>query len=898
MRGLKKLSDSKKQTMPAYNRPPYDLDDDFDDDFDDGMDALIGDGMDSNTDEKIGYGMDDFDFDDEDYASMGMGPGRGLASRGGMGGFQPRGPAARGRGTAFGARPGSKYGGGGFGMGLGGNDQDDDDDDFFANAKKETSGIKYGVNDDEESESEDEDDFNFGRPMSKPVSRMGSTNQAEVAEAKKPEPAHPAVQKYGEDDFDDDDSDDSSMFDFDNAKKEMNQQIKKKEIEAKIEEEQKQKQAELDALRKRQEREQAAQEAEDERRRQEAAKRQSPAQRSSSKKGGSGSKNLDDLLGDMDGFGSVEGGIDLKKSGSMGRDFEDFLGGMPSGEKMSDFNNRLSENENDHYSSSRTGNPLEQNIGFSSNGGNSIKKSGQNDIGSMGFLNDISQKQPSVNSPRSNQQSNFRKPPTYKSVQDYGEIQGGGEKRGQTDYKVQDYDVDDEEESSDFLDPNEVKSNPPRHNTKNSNLDLAKQSHLSFKGPKLTHQPASHPVAREYVTEALLAEEKARAHNYLNQIDLGDTKLNVLEKDFQENRVERAKLEKRLEISKQKELEIASGKNDLEVRYHQLRLENDELIKQNDLKNLKIEELTLINRTLEKESAQKSRLLKERQDFSSKTYMNTALEAQKQLFEAELDNQGIKISMLEEEKEALIKKLKILEEGDPEDAMAAKGNQIRSAKVKNNDLHAQVYDLQDKLSKREGLAAKENGGDQLEKELIMGELLLKGLANENERLIGENRSLKSRLNPSTNTEAGLPGFQTESSAFTGRNQYAKTGGMSNYGSVALDKEQEYLESIDRLKKELQKKDDFYKKKEDNHLIEEGRLQEVETEAKKLKTLLQNSEKERETLQLNKDQLSSRLDELNDGQSLNKKVKKQILDMQQRFRDLVQEKKEAEKEAQR
>lgn len=41
---------------------------------------------------------------------------------------------------------------------------------------------------------------------------------------------------------------------------------------------------------------------------------------------------------------------------------------------------------------------------------------------------------------------------------------------------------------------------------------------------------------------------------------------------------------------------------------------------------------------------------------------------------------------------------------------------------------------------------RESSDDQTEKELLISELLIKGLSKENERLIAENRGLKSNMN--------------------------------------------------------------------------------------------------------------------------------------------------------
>jgi hypothetical protein len=54
--------------------------------------------------------------------------------------------------------------------------------------------------------------------------------------------------------------------------------------------------------------------------------------------------------------------------------------------------------------------------------------------------------------------------------------------------------------------------------------------------------------------------------------------------------------------------------------------------------------------------------------------------------------------------------------------------------------------LKGQLELRDIMKKRESSDDQTEKELLISELLIKGLSKENERLIAENRGLKSNMN--------------------------------------------------------------------------------------------------------------------------------------------------------
>ena len=75
--------------------------------------------------------------------------------------------------------------------------------------------------------------------------------------------------------------------------------------------------------------------------------------------------------------------------------------------------------------------------------------------------------------------------------------------------------------------------------------------------------------------------------------------------------------------------------------------ERDLYKKQFEMKDDYVKEIQLEKKILEQDNVSKTRLLKERQELTSRTYVNSAIENQKRIYEAEIENRNIKIEMLE-----------------------------------------------------------------------------------------------------------------------------------------------------------------------------------------------------------------------------------------------------------
>ena len=87
---------------------------------------------------------------------------------------------------------------------------------------------------------------------------------------------------------------------------------------------------------------------------------------------------------------------------------------------------------------------------------------------------------------------------------------------------------------------------------------------------------------------------------------------------------------------------------DLKKRMGVLQGEKNNLVTQLEMKDQNINELILDKKVLEQDNTNKTRLLKDRQELTTKSYVNSAIENQKRVYEAELENRKIKIEMLEQ----------------------------------------------------------------------------------------------------------------------------------------------------------------------------------------------------------------------------------------------------------
>lgn len=97
----------------------------------------------------------------------------------------------------------------------------------------------------------------------------------------------------------------------------------------------------------------------------------------------------------------------------------------------------------------------------------------------------------------------------------------------------------------------------------------------------------------------------------------------------------------------------------LKKKNAQLEVEKVDLGKQLEVRQLALEEATMARKAAELDSQNKTRLLKERQELASRSYINTALENQRRVYEGEIEKRNLKIEMLEANLKAAEDKLKL-----------------------------------------------------------------------------------------------------------------------------------------------------------------------------------------------------------------------------------------------
>lgn len=133
-----------------------------------------------------------------------------------------------------------------------------------------------------------------------------------------------------------------------------------------------------------------------------------------------------------------------------------------------------------------------------------------------------------------------------------------------------------------------------------------------------------------------------------------------------------------------------------------------------------------------------------------------------------------------------------------------------------NDYEAQIALLQKQLVDKDKMLRRENKADFSEKEATVLELMVKGYAKENERLLSSQQNAQGRLQEmekvlkSTGFQKSMPKSFQE-------------------GSFPFEKEEMMKETIKKLQDELIKQDDHYRKREQEtkeKLTKMGGLEEV------------------------------------------------------------------------
>lgn len=308
-------------------------------------------------------------------------------------------------------------------------------------------------------------------------------------------------------------------------------------------------------------------------------------------------------------------------------------------------------------------------------------------------------------------------------------------------------------------------------------------------------------------------DERRKRIEYLSQLNVDKEKMESINKAYELREIENTKLEGEIKNFARQNNDYQREMLNLKKKLEEFRVQNEGLTRDLDIKEERIEELLRANRGLEQECAHKNRLLKEREKFQRKAYINDALEQQRRKFETDIEAYKMRIGTLQdklEKAEETIETYRLAGTMDLDEQVPNEKASIAADMVKK-EYEAKMSILQAKLAKRELMEGRESKKDEFEKELLVGELLIKGLTKENERLVTENRELKSRV---TQLEGDLKDEHRK--LLQTKNNYR--------GTVRFNEEEEMKETIQRLQNELIKKDDFYRAKlgmeEENQKIEE------------------------------------------------------------------------------
>jgi hypothetical protein len=242
------------------------------------------------------------------------------------------------------------------------------------------------------------------------------------------------------------------------------------------------------------------------------------------------------------------------------------------------------------------------------------------------------------------------------------------------------------------------------------------------------------------------------------------------------------------------------------------RTENDELIKIIDVKDLKIQELLNLNQALEKDNIHKKSLLYEKQEFFKKQFVNSLLEAQQKVYEDQIGNLKTEIDKLHENMKAMEEaaagtqqpmsipaeyQTKFAITGGQQISAQESASQQDKLNTKITELEAEVEQLRLKLIEKEKVVKKELVTDLATKENIVNELMVKGFAKENNRLIAECQDLKTLL------------AEKEDQALRDKRQFGREKGWAE-GTLRFEEEDKLKETIQRLQEELLRKDEFFR----------------------------------------------------------------------------------------
>jgi hypothetical protein len=167
-------------------------------------------------------------------------------------------------------------------------------------------------------------------------------------------------------------------------------------------------------------------------------------------------------------------------------------------------------------------------------------------------------------------------------------------------------------------------------------------------------------TGKVFSTKNLLPAPKPSAQKYpmtsvkLNAVDTEDTRRQLEDKD-----IEIMKLETQLSgVVGQKDV-ISYELTEARKRIVQLEASRDKLEEDLQVKDSAVQEALLSRKAAEVDSQNKTRLLKERQELASRSYVNSAIENQKRVYESEIERRNLKIEMLEANLKAAEDRLKL-----------------------------------------------------------------------------------------------------------------------------------------------------------------------------------------------------------------------------------------------
>jgi len=277
---------------------------------------------------------------------------------------------------------------------------------------------------------------------------------------------------------------------------------------------------------------------------------------------------------------------------------------------------------------------------------------------------------------------------------------------------------------------------------------------------KILNKEYESNVAKEYVYESLLKDEKRKVTSLEIQLQNESEQLKTVKKLLEEKDLNLLKAEAMAQ-SLQKQLDTA----DAEIRnYTQTiatyKVENEELLKRLDVLEIKLVQVEAEKKALEKENLEKTKLFKERKEFQEKALETRLLNEAKREFETEKEILLMQIDDLKAENKKSLEEITRLEneihayktshkfKSDSEAEIRKLKQEIISLQLKQREreeaMKTRVPDVEEHAAER-GDKIVGSGITPLDKEMQMQELLIKGFQKENEKLILENKNLKKEI---------------------------------------------------------------------------------------------------------------------------------------------------------